>query len=408
MRKFNVIASATALTALLTLFALGSVLGGAQGTKLTGQKTADAVAARTERYQWELQKSVDPSYSPSPIPVGATGVVPFVVSVTRSGPVVSEEYGPVVGEVCLTNSGLNPTLDLRLRDRLEVLDQGNWVPIGDWSELPVLAEIPAGATQCYPYTLPIPGFSTEATYRNHAQATLSNYEGFEGTEYTVPIYQPVNVQTSTETIDESALLSDLLQCPTGFSCDPLGFSQPVDGNLTIPFSVTVRNEAAACGSHEARNTVTLVTNDTGTTLEAIALAQLLAQPCGCVGSIGYWKNNLDEVALVLPIYLGNPGGPKTLAVTDTTIADTALSFGYGGASNGIAKLYAQLLGAKISIAKGADSSTIASVLAASDAFLATHDYLDWSTLTSSEQAQVTLWAATLEQYNTGELGVPHC
>ena len=57
------------------------------------------------------------------------------------------------------------------------------------------------------------------------------------------------------------------------------------------------------------------------------------------------------------------------------------SNGVKAASNGINKLYAQLLGAKLSGADGADGSVIAGVIAAADAFLANNNSLSWSGLT---------------------------
>ncbi len=112
---------------------------------------------------------------------------------------------------------------------------------------------------------------------------------------------------------------------------------------------------------------------------------------------------------VLPLYLGTPGGAKTLAVTTTTIAGDVLSQNvYGGSSNGITKLYAQMLGAKIAIARGASPASISATLLAANLFLATHDFNDWSALSSSDQAQVLSWQSTFADYNSGLMGPPHC
>lgn len=98
-----------------------------------------------------------------------------------------------------------------------------------------------------------------------------------------------------------------------------------------------------------------------------------------------------------------------MAVTTTAIAGDVLGQSvYGDSSNGITKLYSQLLGAKITIAKGASSGTISAVIVAADTFLATHNYLDWSSLSAPDQAQVLGWQATLADYNNGLLGPPHC
>jgi hypothetical protein len=77
-------------------------------------------------------------------------------------------------------------------------------------------------------------------------------------------------------------------------------------------------------------------------------------------------------------------------------------------SNGINKLYAQLLGAKLNGASGADTSAVAAVIAAADAFLATHDTLSWSSLSDAQKSQVNSWMSSLDAYNNGQTGPGHC
>lgn len=135
---------------------------------------------------------------------------------------------------------------------------------------------------------------------------------------------------------------------------------------------------------------------------------------GCTHTIGYWKthagftgNNPDVVSQYLPINLGTGGGAKTVAITTAAEAVAALSF-YGDASNGINKLYGQLLGAKLSIADGADGSAIAAVIAAADAFLANNNAGDWAGLTKAQKQMVLGWVEQLDGYNNGVIGPGHC
>jgi hypothetical protein len=138
---------------------------------------------------------------------------------------------------------------------------------------------------------------------------------------------------------------------------------------------------------------------------------------GCTFTIGYWKNHAGEpkkhgfdpdvVTPLLPIRLGTLGGPKTVTVTTAHQAVLLLQFS-GQASNGINKLYAQLLGAKLNIASGANPSSIASTINAADIFLATHNSADWSGLTKGEQQTVLGWMSTLDNYNNGVIGPGHC
>jgi len=138
---------------------------------------------------------------------------------------------------------------------------------------------------------------------------------------------------------------------------------------------------------------------------------------GCTFTIGYWKNHSgygkgnqgDEITQFLPIWLGNSGGGSSLQVTTALIAYRVLSMNYyGNEYNGITKLYAQLLGAKLDIASGADDIDVAAIITAADAFLATHSYLNWANLSESDQQMVLDWMEDLDDYNNGLIGPGHC
>ncbi|PWB70445.1 hypothetical protein C3F09_09030 [candidate division GN15 bacterium] len=136
---------------------------------------------------------------------------------------------------------------------------------------------------------------------------------------------------------------------------------------------------------------------------------------GCTRTIGYWKTHAgfgpqaDVVTPLLPIWLGTSGGLKSVQVTTAQMAVDYLSQQvYGAPSNGITKLYAQLLGAKLNIASGADYAEVAAAIAAADAFLATHNYLDWTSLSKADKNMVLGWQYTLDQYNNGFIGPAHC
>jgi hypothetical protein len=158
--------------------------------------------------------------------------------------------------------------------------------------------------------------------------------------------------------------------------------------------------------------VTLVAGQTDLTWDA----GLFTPPArGCTLTIGYWKNHAgfgpqaDVVTPLLPIWLGTAGGGKSVHVTTAQMAVDYLSQNvYGTASNGITKLYAQLLGAKLNLASGADGSAIAATIAAADAFLATHDYLDWTSLSKAQKSMVLGWHGALGNYNEGLIGPGHC
>jgi len=108
---------------------------------------------------------------------------------------------------------------------------------------------------------------------------------------------------------------------------------------------------------------------------------------GCTHTIGFWKNHDgfgpqdDEVSQHLPISLGT-----AKIVTTAEISTAVLKMKtYGKPSNGITKLYAQLLGAKLSIASGASGHDIDRIITAADNFLSMHDHNDWASLSRSQK-----------------------
>lgn len=140
----------------------------------------------------------------------------------------------------------------------------------------------------------------------------------------------------------------------------------------------------------------------------ITIAPPPPPPHNCTYTIGYYKNHPSAIT-PLPVYLGTLGGAKTLVVdTQQKGVDVLSQNVYCSPSDGITKLYAQLLAAKLNIANGADGSAIASVIAAADAFLAIHNCNDWSSLKPSDACLVLVWQCALDSYNNGNIGPGHC
>jgi len=140
-----------------------------------------------------------------------------------------------------------------------------------------------------------------------------------------------------------------------------------------------------------------------------------APDSGCTRTIGYWKTHAgfgpqpDVVTALLPIWLGTAGGTKSINVTTAATAVDILSQDvYGTPENGITKLYAQLLGAKLNGEAGAELTDVAAIIAAADAFLANHDWHDWDGLSDSDKEMVLNWHDMLDDYNNGLIGPSHC
>lgn len=136
---------------------------------------------------------------------------------------------------------------------------------------------------------------------------------------------------------------------------------------------------------------------------------------GCTLTIGFWKTHAgfgpqdDVVTPLLPIWLGDPGGAKSYLVTTAGMAvDFLGQHYYCHPDNGITKLYAQLLGAKLNIANGAGPNSVGNTISKADEFLADNNCDDWDGLSSSKQKCILRWHKKLDEYNNGLVGPGHC
>lgn len=158
---------------------------------------------------------------------------------------------------------------------------------------------------------------------------------------------------------------------------------------------------------------------------------------GCTRNVAWWKNHgtpckksggvhggwpsggygiqcacrtQDNITALLPVWLGTQNKAKSVKVTTAKQALDLLGMKTSGCcvSNGIAKLYSELLAAKLNIKSGADPSAISDAIAAADALLATKKCSDYSRLSSQQKAQITAWVKALNDYNEGRTGPGKC
>ena len=130
---------------------------------------------------------------------------------------------------------------------------------------------------------------------------------------------------------------------------------------------------------------------------------------GCSLTIGFWKTHggfgpqNDVVTQYMPISLGSFNVANGIIAHDVLVMKT-----YGDPSNGITKLMAQMLGVRLNEANGADVGAVASELADADAFLSTHDWADWTSLSRKAKKPIIKLMSTFDDYNNGLIGPSHC
>jgi hypothetical protein len=139
---------------------------------------------------------------------------------------------------------------------------------------------------------------------------------------------------------------------------------------------------------------------------------------GCTHGLHYWKRqcnfrqarlNNSEIDSYLPIWLGTEEGRRSLKINDSRDARRIFFLAlFWRSSNGIIKLYPQLLTAKLNIAAGADDEAIADAILEADQFLAEHGFLSWYKLNRDERKQLIIWKNLFRSFNNGKIGPGSC
>jgi hypothetical protein len=203
------------------------------------------------------------------------------------------------------------------------------------------------------------------------------------------------------------------------------FTQLMPGNYNIQFELpdgyvfSPQNQgndpALDSDADPANGTTDCTTLDAGENDDSWDAGMYMPLQEGCTRTKGYWMTHAgfgpqdDVVTPLLPIWLGDSDGDKSIAVTDNGIAyDILGQHEYGHPNNSITKLYAQLLAAKLNFASGASGEDVADTVDDADAFLADHDWNDWASLSDDDKDMVRGWHGMLDRYNKGEIGPGHC
>jgi hypothetical protein len=88
--------------------------------------------------------------------------------------------------------------------------------------------------------------------------------------------------------------------------------------------------------------------------------------------------------------------------------DVLSQFTYGEPSNGITKLYAHMLAAKLNEANGVAGDMIADAQSDAETFLADHSWEDWDGLSDEDRQQVMEWKDLFESFNEGYMSPTSC
>ena len=313
--------------------------------------TMDAQPALKRTHSWTIEKSV--SQSSLTLKAGESATVTYSVKVSSAAPVDSD--WSVSGKMEMTD---DPNITV------------NSVVFKVIPEAPVNTPEILASHSCMPMTFPVDlGIAgLECVYsaalpnadarRAWMRATATEDNGTNGVRNA---FAPFTFASATvNEVDECVNVTDSMAGALGMVC-------AADSPKTFTYSTTIGPfTEEQCGEHTVNNTARFLTNDTGASGSASASVNVTVvcePPSGCTRTIGYWKTHAgfgpqaDVVSALLPLWLGTAAGAKSINVTTAAQAVSLLKIGAGSngvkdASNGINKLYAQLLGAKLNGAAG--------------------------------------------------------
>ncbi|MBI5169472.1 MAG: hypothetical protein HZA61_08295 [Candidatus Eisenbacteria bacterium] len=117
----------------------------------------------------------------------------------------------------------------------------------------------------------------------------------------------------------------------------------------------------------------------------------------CTYTIGYWKTHPDQWPVMT----------LTLGTITYNASQLQLIFNQPVQGNGLVSLSQQLIAAKFNVAQGASDATVAATITQADALIA-NKVCPPIGVGSLPPGQTSAMVTTLDLYNTGNLGVPHC
>lgn len=364
-------------------------------------KTANTSFKRT--YDWDIAKSGPTGLT---LAIGQQFLATFSVQVSAT---YVDSAWAVAGDISVYNPA--PTRAAKITSVEDVISDAGAAEVKCGVDFPY--QLAADETLKCTYEKSLPN---AASRTNTATAKLQNYtfdyQGGAIAGGTTEFFKTISFGFANATIDyvdECVMVSDDRMGELGGVCY---------SNLPKTFSPSMNvGPYQTCGNYQFTNTASFKTNDTSATGSSAWTIPVNVPCAGCTRTIGYWKTHAgfgpqaDQVSKWLPLWLGTPPPPckpnKSVNVTTAGQAVGLLSFS-GEASNGINKLYAQLLAAKLNIAAGAGGGAIAATQTAADSFLAANNAANWAALSRTDRNNVLGWATLLDKYNNGLIGPGHC
>ena len=352
--------------------------------------TKTANTSYTRDFDWTIVKTA----SPTSLLLATGQTMPVTYTITVGNSYADSDF-MVSGVVTVSNPWPVPATVVSVTDSLlpgETLTCSS-------------ATLPANGSVTCAYSASV---ASKASGTNTATATV-NYGAGNRTSSGSAAY---SFGDPTTVVDASVTLDDVRgACPAGFSCVLSTGTVPNQMVLTAPGTVSyvVNVTATQCGmTGTLLNTATLIESNSGATHSDDASVSLESAACntGCTLTQGYWKTHSQE----------GPAKYDDNWLSIGTLQEDTLFFSSGKtwyqvfwtapAGNAYYILADQYMAAVLNINNGADApATVDQAVADAQALFAS---VNGTKLTKDQTTLAKSLAATLETWNSGFGGTPHC
>lgn len=383
MRGITLLAAAAALAAILAPPAMAT-------SPLTVSKTAEGKWTRT--FTWTIDKSVTPAVHD--LQTGQSGTSTYTIVLTKSAG--TDSAVTVEGEVCVTNAaGAPPTANLTISDRIVATIPGGSATLAsgnlDLSANPVLD---GGESYCYPYSFVIVPRADATGYYNDARVTITNDPREPGEPLGPSTTAPFTIPATPTLINNTVNVDDT---------NPAGDAGPFSSSTSYSYTRTFTCDGDA-GEHP--NTATII--ETGQSDSANVTVRCTPPPDpGCTYTQGYWKTHSKYGPASKPDSTWDllPSGPDTTFFLSGKTWYQA--FWTSPAGNPYYILAHQYMAARLNVLNGtATTPAVDSALAWATTFFT--NFPPSTAWTKTQKAAIVAAAATLADYNEGEIGPGHC
>jgi hypothetical protein len=413
---------------------------------LSARVSATGFLERHIEYDWTVRKFVSEIMDDHMVAEGSTShteILPGQVKwiayyIDPARHIASDRLrSGVRGDVCIKNASERTSPGLKVFLQLQSSSDDAWTVVPNTATTVATGvQVSAGATRCFSYEISH-AMQPGVTYRVIGGAVASVHAISYVTAAFVAPEQVITVEIDREAFarDEvyqacARTLGSKFRCESIFGLPyTWHFTETSDGrwehfppgDYYTYYVLDIGNDGVCGKTVTYKNVANLwesgPTPPGGERHDAEATVTITTGECrgghGCTKTLGYWKNHAggtkktDAVSPLLPLWLGTADGEKSVQVTTAEQAVEILAK-REDASNGINKLYAQLLAAKLNIRRGADDSIVARLIAAADLFLARMSGSQWAALQANDRRSVLNWAEFLDDFNNGTVGPGHC